>query len=613
MADSPKCYSYKRFSRPEQSMGNSFVRQDDMARKYAIGHNLILDEELCIQDEGISAFKGKNLDEGAALGSFLKLVKANRVPANSVLIIEALDRLSRQDILPSLALFTDIINHGIKIVTVMDNKEYSRESITENPYELISSISMFVLANAESKHKSIRLSKAWDSKRENILTKKLTSRCPAWLKLDDNKKAFSVIEGRDLLVQRIFKMAIDGIGNKTIAKILNVEGIKAWETRKRKTIGWQPSYISKILQNRSVLGEFQPHKYIFDNNCRKRVQNGDIIKDYFPQIVDDEIFGAVQTHKKSVTHKGGKTGKISNLFGGIAFCGYCGASMQYVTKSKSEKYLICDNARRGVKCKYSGYRYQEIERAFLEYCSKDIDILDVIANANNNSQTELERLRTTKLSLVHDLEKKKHNLELQKQNITTASEIGIINVLTEILTNTITEIENINLQIDVINKNIELLEANRVYADNFVDELNTLITSITDSMKEDDIINIRHKIRHSIRNVITRINIFPIGNYFSQDVINNKIKEYDVEADTLPPLIRNHQITERDNYISYLQRFSEGSRDSRYFEIVFSNNNYRTIKYSPIKKGYIVTKERVDSKLSYLPYKSDNLITISFD
>ena len=121
-------------------------------------------------------------------------------------------------------------------------------------------------------------------------------------------------------------------------------------------MGKNYSYIQKILKNKAVLGEFQPHR----NENKKSIKAGDAILDYFPQIISEEVYYAVQKRMKTDRSIGGKTGKISNLFGGLAKCAYCGASMQIVNKGKPPKggtYLVCDRARRGLGCEYHSVKY----------------------------------------------------------------------------------------------------------------------------------------------------------------------------------------------------------------------------------------------------------------
>ena len=58
-----------------------------------------LADEDVMRDAGFSAFKGEHLAPAAALGKFVAAVETGRVPRGSLLIVEHLNRLTRQDVL----------------------------------------------------------------------------------------------------------------------------------------------------------------------------------------------------------------------------------------------------------------------------------------------------------------------------------------------------------------------------------------------------------------------------------------------------------------------------------------------------------------------------------
>jgi DNA invertase Pin-like site-specific DNA recombinase len=110
-----KAISYLRFSTPEQALGNSTERQIKAARNYCLRNGLELDENLSIADEGLSGYKGHNLKEGADLGDFLNAVKADKIPTPVALIVENLDRLSRQGIDKTTELLKSLTAHGVDV------------------------------------------------------------------------------------------------------------------------------------------------------------------------------------------------------------------------------------------------------------------------------------------------------------------------------------------------------------------------------------------------------------------------------------------------------------------------------------------------------------------
>jgi DNA invertase Pin-like site-specific DNA recombinase len=123
-AAQPLVISYWRFSHPDQATGDSVSRQTELSEKWAAERGWRIDES--ISDPGLSAFRGKNAAEGA-LSVFLNLVKKARIPRGTYLLVENLDRLSRNDIRKALRLFLDIIDAGIVLVTLQDGYEYSED------------------------------------------------------------------------------------------------------------------------------------------------------------------------------------------------------------------------------------------------------------------------------------------------------------------------------------------------------------------------------------------------------------------------------------------------------------------------------------------------------
>lgn len=150
----PKLYSYVRFSSVKQRDGNSLERQQDTVLKTAARYNLELDTT-AFHDLGMSAFKGKNAHEGK-LSEFIKQIGA-KVPVGSWLVVENLDRISRDDAWSALDIFKNILSRGIAVVTGMDEKVYKFADVKNNPTDLIISLLMFTRAHDESLTKKNRV------------------------------------------------------------------------------------------------------------------------------------------------------------------------------------------------------------------------------------------------------------------------------------------------------------------------------------------------------------------------------------------------------------------------------------------------------------------------
>jgi DNA invertase Pin-like site-specific DNA recombinase len=402
-------YSYIRFSTVEQKTGDSLRRQIELSERYAAENGLILDTSFHLQDLGLSAFDRSNIDRGA-LGAFLEAVKQGRVPVGSYLLVESLDRLSRDRVLSALEIFISILRHGITIVTLIDKMVYNTESVGSNFASLIMSITIMARAHEESAVKSSRILSAWQGKRSKISEKKLTAQCPRWLRLDEERTKFHVIPTRSNLVLEILAWAKAGMGQSLIAKRLNERSEPTFGHGK----GWHASYIQKIMTSPALYGEFQPHLW----NKGKKIAAGEPIPDYYPALISRAEFCGLQylRSKRAMPDARARKGKdIPNLLSGLLKCGYCGSSMvmaggaasrvrtddgDSVTRP-SKRVLVCDGARRGLGCYAVQWDYNAFEISFLSFCSS-LDLASLLGE--NNATTTEKRLE---LKLTQSLEVKR--------------------------------------------------------------------------------------------------------------------------------------------------------------------------------------------------------------
>ena len=98
----------------------------------------------------------------------------------AILLIESLDRLSRDRILAAQSLFLQIVQAGVTIVTLVDQRSYSFDSLNHNPLDLIISLVSMMRANEESETKSRRIREAFDVKRQHLRIKTMVGPLP-WL------------------------------------------------------------------------------------------------------------------------------------------------------------------------------------------------------------------------------------------------------------------------------------------------------------------------------------------------------------------------------------------------------------------------------------------------
>src|SRR5438067_1359017 len=111
-----RAFSYIRFSKPEQLRGDSLRRQKEWGERLCQARGWHLDTGLRLQDLGVSAFRGKNADTGS-LGAFIDAIQMGKVQPGDVLLLENLDRLSRDEIDEAYGLFRQVLRSGVEIVT----------------------------------------------------------------------------------------------------------------------------------------------------------------------------------------------------------------------------------------------------------------------------------------------------------------------------------------------------------------------------------------------------------------------------------------------------------------------------------------------------------------
>src|SRR5262249_25554593 len=150
----PVAYSYLRFSNREQGRGDSVRRQTEKRDAWLAKNAVALDTSLRLEDRGVSGFNGKHRGnpDRHALARFLQLVKSGRVARGSYLIVEALDRLSREHIRPALTLLLNLIDAGVRVVQLLPVEMVYDDRV--DPMSLMMAIMELSRGHSESAMKS---------------------------------------------------------------------------------------------------------------------------------------------------------------------------------------------------------------------------------------------------------------------------------------------------------------------------------------------------------------------------------------------------------------------------------------------------------------------------
>ncbi|MFO1072182.1 MAG: recombinase family protein [Geminicoccaceae bacterium] len=408
-----RAYSYLRFSTPEQAAGDSFRRQTDLAERYAAQHGLELDRELTFHDLGVSAFRGANSETGQ-LGMFLQAVEDGMVPQGSYLLVESLDRISRQKPRKAVRVLERICEAGVAVVTLTDGKVYTEASLDDDPMSLMWALMVAIRANEESETKSRRLRAAWVGKlaRAAEVRKPVTAIAPAWLQLRDGK--WSVLEDRAEVVRRVFQLFAEGQGQMRIARQLNEAGVPTWgHLGSRIGQHWHRSYINRLLNNPAVIGTYVPYRAASEEKRAARPAALPV-PGYFPAVVPEELYQSVQAmlagkapQDRAAPDRTKGSSPPSHLLAGLARCPICGGAMTRVYKGRAGKAgapkLICTKAKIGAGCTYHAVRIPLVEEALR------LNVAEIVGTApspNASQERELARVQNE----LHGLEEEIGNL-----------------------------------------------------------------------------------------------------------------------------------------------------------------------------------------------------------
>jgi DNA invertase Pin-like site-specific DNA recombinase len=380
-----KAIQYIRWSTLEQGHRDksSEYRQDGNTRAHAEQQGWEIVERHV--DNGRSAYTGANLTKGN-LGKLTRRFLSGALdPSEHVIIVDTLDRLSRQSPITMLNWMTPLLAAGlnIRIANTGQNIDHRMMNADMGGF-------MLVMMSAFSNHsfsvnQSAKGKAAWEKKRNEAATGQRVSRHRArgWLRWDDETKGYVEIPDRVWLIREMFDLRLKGWGKLGIAKHFNElaetdERYRAFSSSVAKhPTRWTASAIARIVQDRGVLGYVQYTRA--PRSADRKVPVGEPIKVY-PAIIDGGTWARANDGRLSNQLRSrGRNRAVSNLIGRLARCGACGGTMQpfgssrfRINKdgSKSQHYpfyCVIAKATKGAKCdNQRGWPYAKVEKPILD-------------------------------------------------------------------------------------------------------------------------------------------------------------------------------------------------------------------------------------------------------
>lgn len=493
---------YARFSTTEQSKGYSLERQKTKAIEFATEQGWIV--EKTITDEGRSAFHGANRLEGSALHEF-ELEAKNGLHNGKVLVVENIDRLSRQGAKAAAQLIWALNEHGVDVATFHDRHIYQAAN-NSDMMDLFKVIILAQQAYDESDKKSKRTKASWDRRFEAITDgtqQNPIPHIPTWINRVDGD--YVLDEHRTKVLNEIYDHYINGIGLHRIVTLLNDREEPVWnQFKKRAKNGWFYSYVYRLLTKRTVLGEY------VTNDGRT------LAIDFYPQAISTEKFNQAQaTLSMRKSNQKRSKNQNRNLLTQMVFCDECGggAHFEHTTdtvqtykkvsgevvsyRRKTYRRLRCDRSRRKHSCK---------NPTILNYDVIEKTVLDELLPHLVAKQTEDQKLAELREKLA-ELGRQKDASQTRLDNIIDAIADGGSKALIARATALESEVEKQSLGIENLQKQLAIESSKPSSDDDMV-----LVESLrAELVSEDDEVRIyaRGRVNIALRRLLHRIEITP--------------------------------------------------------------------------------------------------------
>lgn len=346
-------YSYRRFSSKAQSDGSSLARQLEMAQSVCAANGWTLVD--LPPDAGVSAFKvtsddglmAANMHKGN-LGLFLERAQAGQIRRGSVLIVERLDRFSRNYFDVVFPVWLGLLQSGIEIFSCVSNVHYSLAAIRKNPMLAGMALMEMASANDYSANLSNRVCRANTLRLADAAKGKTISLggwVPRWLTFNGSKgqEGTYTLNSHADTVRRIVNEYLAGKSMWGIARDLSADKVPSVAGGT-----WSQGIISPLLKTEALIGN--------------AVVKGSTLKGYFPAVISTKQWDMLKAMlAKNHSRKGGSmdNGNVSNLFRNRCRCAKCGRSV-----STTRNYYSCSGVKTG-KCGERGnVRVDRIELDF---------------------------------------------------------------------------------------------------------------------------------------------------------------------------------------------------------------------------------------------------------
>jgi hypothetical protein len=375
-------FSYQRVSSAKQAADErtGLDRQADQFLPFCQRHGLLPCTDPLI-DAGISAYRGSNRRQGA-LGQFLDAARDGLIPPGSVLVVEDLDRFSREAPADALRLLlNDVFSQGIAIGVARFDSVISEDEFNRQAGAAIQLQMAIQMAHDYSRKLGERVSVAAERGRARARQGETVDphHRPQWLDYDASSGTFTVND-RWGTYRRIVDLGLDGYGRTRTAQIVNAEG-----HRNSKGGDWSSGSVAKVWSDSRMIGE-----RVYGH--RKHAET-EILPGFFPAVLSVEDWERLQQRTAQRRAERGRAGRGDlrrNILQGVVTCP-CGGRLSMEVRQRngrSNAYLVCASKNRGT-CSARNIRYDERALLLAFMANKWARFFD--RPADNKRRRELDR------------------------------------------------------------------------------------------------------------------------------------------------------------------------------------------------------------------------------
>ena len=444
-------WSFERVSHILQAKGAGLARQGCDAQSWCDQYGLELADEHTLSDPGKSAYHAKHMRKGGPLDRFLELADRRLLGPDPVLLIEAVDRVSRMQSRKALeGVFLRLINADVTIVTIEDNNFYNKKKCDEDGSALI----MLVLKCQAAHEYSARLARRqeynWEEVRKDLAKGVVTRKnqnAPTWVSWNEKHQRWELNE-KAVTIARAMEL-LKNYGYSQTAKTLNDEGHKP-----PRASMWTPSNLSSMIRSshqiygavaikpkgtwkplqRGSNGELQDGSgKFYDPRAQQGMVRGgakepkEIVEGVFPPILPkkevEEVVSIIAARNRTKNRPGPNT-KMHWIGRGLTRCA-CGGSMSTCIGGHPPnaliRYIACRARDSSEKCRRPYLPMDHVLAVVLSRLSLD-SLLQL--SGKGDAEGEAVRLR----SQIDRLLLKKEQINTERLNIQEsigrAAEIG---------------------------------------------------------------------------------------------------------------------------------------------------------------------------------------------